>query len=342
MRTTTMMIATLLAGASAWGQSDVAGQNYLDSLDDDAKAKTSFEFDNIDERKDWSNLPGRMHTRNGLSYGEMSDEQKAAANDLLKSGLSERGYEKASGVMKLDSIWGEIRRSPKVFNSDYYWIAIFGMPDPVAPWGWQLDGHHLAINFVTAGGQTSMAPMFFGAEPEVVPSGPHKGFQIFDVERKKAFALINSLDPEQRKKTILSDTIPEAIFEGPTAGGTLKKREGIRASELTDSQRDLLWALINEYLDNANHHTAETQRAKIVADGVEELYFAWMGATEENENVYFRVHGPSVLIEYDNVFVGRADRDQYSNHIHTILREPSNDFGEDLLRKHYEENEHHR
>ncbi|MFP6584842.1 MAG: DUF3500 domain-containing protein, partial [Candidatus Hydrogenedentota bacterium] len=216
-------------------------------------------------------------------------------------------------------------------------------PDAEKPWGWQLDGHHLAVNFMSVNGQSSMTPMFFGAEPEVVLEGEHEGMRVFSEKREKAFSLMKSLDPEQRGKVVLAETIPAAMFEGPGAGGTLDTMEGITASELTDPQRQLLWILINEYLDNAPEDIATAQRAKIIADGEETLHFAWMGSVDEKSNVYFRVHGPSVLIEYDNVFVGRRpDRSQYSNHIHTILREPSNDFGDDLLRKHYEEHEHHR
>lgn len=188
-----------------------------------------------------------------------------------------------------------------------------------------------------------MTPMFFGAEPEAVLRGEHKGMRVFGAEREKAFAFMNTLSKKQLKKVVLSETIPEAIFEGPTVGGTLKEMEGIQALKLTDEQRKLLWVLIDEYLNNAPEAVAKLQRAKIVADGNANLYFAWMGAIDEGANVYFRVHGPSILIEYDNVFVGRRpNRSQYSNHIHTILREPSNDFGDDLLRKHYAESDHHR
>ena len=332
-----------LVSVVAWSQSEDAALEFLKTFDEETAKIATFQFDNEKERKDWSNLPARMHPRNGLSFGEMTEEQKSAALMLLKTGLSPQGFSKVTNVMKLDDILAEIRRDHTTFGSDKYWMAIFGKPDVVLPWGWQLDGHHLAVNFTAVNGESNITPMFFGAEPEMVSDGDYKGMRIFAEERTKAFTFMNSLDNEQRAKAILSETIPTGIFEGPGERGALKNMEGIRASELSDPQRELLWHLIDEYLNNAAVPTAQSQRKKILADGDESLHFAWMGPVDENANVYFRVHGPSLLIEYDNVFLGRVrNRNTYSNHIHTILREPSNDFGDDLLRKHYAESDHHR
>lgn len=347
-RTVIALAAAASILPSAWAQPEKAGNKFLESLDGKSAEKATFEFDNENERKDWSNLPARMHKRNGISFGEMSDAQKIAAYRLLESGLSSQGYSKVTGAMRLDDIWADVineRRAGQgsaMFGSDKYWMAVFGTPDPAKPWGWQIDGHHLAVNFTSVNGVPVLTPMFFGAEPDVVLTGPYAGWRIFAAERSKAFALIESLDDAQQSKAILADKVPGAIFEGPGAGGALDKMEGITASDLNDEQRTLLWSLIDEYLNNAPHEVAATQRTKIAADGNEQLHFAWMGPIDDKANIYFRVHGPSVLIEYDNVFAGRADRSAYSNHIHTILREPSNDFGEDLLRKHYAESEHHR
>ena len=329
--------------AVAWSQSEEAGRKFLDTLDDETRADATFQFDNEKERKDWSNQPARMHPRNGLSFEKMTKEQESAALTLLRSCLGPEGYSKVTSVMKLDDILAAIRRDPNTFGSGKYWMAVFGEPDSTLPWAWQLDGHHLAVNFTAVNGETSITPMFFGAEPEIVPEGEHKGMRIFAEERAKAFNFVNSLDSEQRAQAVLSETIPAGIFEGPGEQGALKNKEGIRASELNHSQRKLLWDLIDEYLNNAAAPIAQSHREKILTDGDDSLYFAWMGPLDENANVYFRVHGPSVLIEYDNVFLRRdRNRSAYSNHIHTILRDPSNDFGEDLLRNHYAESDHHR
>lgn len=341
--------------SAAWGQDAAsdraegmtnAAKEFLNALGADQRAQATFEFENEKERRDWSNLPSRMHPRGGISFGEMTDAQRAAAYRLLETGLSTQGYFKASGVMRLDEIWKELmneRRSGRgaIFGSDKYWVALFGEPGTDAVWGWQFDGHHLAINVTSAGGELSLAPMFFGAEPDIVPSGTYAGWRIFGAERHKGFALANALTPAQVRKAVLSEDIPPGIFEGPGDGGALSKMEGITAADLTQPQRALLWNLIDEYLDNAPHEVAEAHRERVRADGEDTLHFAWMGPIEEEANFYFRVHGPSILIEYDNTFVGPRTSG-YSNHLHTILREPSNDFGEDLLRRHYAESDHHK
>jgi hypothetical protein len=344
---TLLAIGFGLFGQNASAQSVEAGQDFLKSLGSEAADNATFDFDDEKERKDWSNLPARMHHRNGVGFGEMNDAQKIAAYRLLETGLSSQGYGKVAGVMRLDDVWAEVvdqrsaGRGSAMFGSDKYWMAVFGNPDAAKPWGWQLDGHHLGVNFTSVNGTHILTPMFFGAEPDVVLEGPSAGWRIFAAERAKAFALINSFNNEQEAAAVLSDKIPDAIFEGPGAEGALDKMEGIRASQLDDDQRALLWSLIDEYLNNAPQATAAAQRTKIVADGDDQLFFAWMGPIDEKDNIYFRIHGPSVVIEYDNVFAG-GRRDGYSNHIHTILREPSNDYGDDLLRKHYAESDHHR
>jgi Protein of unknown function (DUF3500) len=347
LRVSIMAMVGMLAGAGSWGQSPEAARGYLDSLDDDLAKTVTFKFDDDAERKDWSNLPARMHVRHGLSFGEMNDAQKTAAHRLLQAGLSSQGYAKTVGAMHMDDVLAETYNKNRpgagsaTFGSDKYWMAIFGKPDAAGDWGWQIDGHHLGVNYTSVDGKVSMTPMFFGAEPDIVLSGSFAGWRVFASERAKALALVTALNADQREKAVVSDSVPDAIFEGPKAGGTLKEMIGIPASELDDAQRQLLWDLISEYLDNAPRDVAETQRAKIVADGDAALHFAWMGPLDDSANIYFRVHGPSVLIEYDNVSAG-PKKPGYTNHIHTILREPGNDYGEDLLRKHYAESEHHR
>lgn len=341
-----VFITALLIG-EAHAQPEQAATDYLKALRGPLAEKVTFNFEDDKERRDWSNLPGRLYARNGVKFSAMNNTQQQAAHELIKASLSEQGYSKVAGVMKLDDVWADLVKGNvpidvfELFGSGKYYMALFGTPEKSKPWGWQLDGHHLAINVTSVGGTLNLTPMFFGAEPDTVPSGPKKGWQIFSAERSKALALAESLTKSQRKQAVLANKVPDEIFEGPGAGGALKKTEGIKASELDQSQRDLLWALIDEYLNNAPKATAAAQRAKIVDDGNEQLYFAWMGAIDKAQNIYYRIHGPSVLIEYDNVYApGRNE--SFSNHVHLILREPSNDFGEDLLRNHYENHDHER
>jgi len=322
-----------------------AARAFVSSLGSEESEKALYEFDNEKERKDWSNVPVSALPRNGLSMGELNDAQKIAAHRLIDSTLSTQGYAKAYGLMQLDDIWSVLMEETHpgtgvYFSSDKFLLAIFGKPGGDEPWGWQLDGHHLAINTTVVDGQVTLTPIFLGAEPDVVPRGPYAGLQILGAERRKGLAVIKSLTSEQQSKAVLSESIPEDLFEGTGQAKSLKKFEGIPAAEMSSDQRAKLWVLIDEYLDNCPQEVASARRAKIRADGAAALYFAWMGPIAEEANLYYRVHGPSIIIEYDNTSVGSL-RDGYSNHLHTILREPSNDYGEDLLRRHYEESEHH-
>jgi hypothetical protein len=323
-----------------------AAKAFVSLLGEEESKAALYAFDNEKERKDWSNVPVAAQPRNGLQMGAMNDAQKNAAHRLIDSTLSSQGYAKATGLMQLDDIWSVLMEethpgSGVYFDSGKFLFAIFGKPGGDEPWGWQLDGHHLAVNTTVVGDAVSLTPIFLGAEPDVVPRGPYAGLQILGAERRKGFAVVKSLSAEQRSHAVLSDSIPEDLFEGTGQANTLKKFEGITAAQMTSDQRALLWTLIDEYLDNCPKEVAVARRAQILADGDAALYFAWMGPIDEDANLYYRVHGPSIIIEYDNTSVGTL-RAGNSNHLHTILREPSNDFGADLLRRHYEESEHHR
>jgi hypothetical protein len=322
-----------------------AAKAFVASLGPEESKKALFDFDDEVERKHWSNVPVAAQPRNGLGIGDMNDAQKIAAHRLIDSALSSQGYAKVSGLIQLDDICRDLMEQSHpgagiYFGSDKFLLAVFGKPGGDAPWGWQLDGHHLAVNTTVVGDQVSSTPIFFGAEPDVVPRGPYAGLQILGAERQKALAVIRSLTADQRSKAVLSDSIPSDIFEGPGRAKSLKEYEGITAAKMSSDQRALLWVLIDEYLNNCTEEVASARRAKIQADGDAALYFAWMGPTTEDGNLYYRVHGPSIIIEYDNTSVGESP-EVYSNHLHTILREPSNDYGEDLLRRHYEESDHH-
>ena len=230
----------------------------------------------------------------------------------------------SAGVMRLedllrDQFAGTRPDVAALFSHEQYWVALFGRPGTEHPWGWQFDGHHLAINITAVGGDTSVSPMFFGAEPDIVFEGPYAGWQVFGAERANGVTLAASLTEAQRRKAVLAAETPRDILAGPGRADALTGFEGIPASELT----------------------AGAQRAKIERDGEAELFFAWMGPIDADSNVYYRVHGPSVLIEYDNTG-GRPTGPGNSNHVHLILRDPSDDFGEDLLARHYREAEHHR
>jgi hypothetical protein len=189
-------------------------------------------------------------------------------------------------------------------------------------------------DFTILNGEVIGTPALWGAQPDEIQSGTEAGWRVFIAERAKGFALIQALNPQQRGKAILSEKLPQGIFTGPRRDKALQTIDGLPASAMTKEQQTLLWSLIDEYVNNQAPAAAQAHRRKIERDGFAKVHFAWMGPVDTKRSIYFRVHGPSLLIEYDNTGAGREERD--SNHIHSVYRDPSNDYGEDLLKKHYQ------
>lgn len=325
----------LTALAAAW----------LQALTPELRGKATFAMDDA-ERKDWSNLPAGAYARKGVSLDEMDDRARKAANDLLRASLSSQGYHKAAAVMHREDILiqsapaANRERALRNFGTGKYYFNVFGEPVAGKPWGFQLDGHHLALNFTMVNGQLIGTPALWGAQPDEIEKGSEAGWRVFAAERAKGLALIEALSGAQRAKAILSDKLPASIFTGPQRDKALQKIEGLPAAQLNPAQQAMLWSLIDEYVNNQSAAGALAHRRKIEKDGFGKVHFAWMGARDNSRSFYYRVHGPSILIEYDNTGAGREERD--SNHIHSVYRDPSNDYGEDLLKKHYQAAAHGR
>ena len=291
-----------------------------------------------------------MFDRGGLRTGDMSDVQRQHLHDLLRASTSSQGYLKIAGIMWLDDILHDEAMSrgdpgegfrARLFESwqtDNYWISIFGLPATDEDWAWLITGHHLAVSFTVSGNEVAFTPMFLGAEPYTIETGTYAGWRILSHEVNRGFALLQSLNATQMVEAVLGADVPRDILTGPGRQSGLSQFEGIRASDLDDRQQDLLQLLIDEYVRNADHEAADKQMAKITSDGLEQLYFAWMGPTDDiNARYYYRIHGPSIIIEY--VRERGVGADAPANHIHTIVRDPGNDYGEDWLGLHYQE--HH-
>lgn len=325
-------------------------QVFLQALTAEQRAEAQRPFEHAG-RKKWTNLPGARFRDEGLTFEKMNEEQRILGHRLIQCGLSSQGYQKATSIMRLDdylvSQMADPSRLPPGFNfgHGYYWLGIFGDPGSGAPWGWQLDGHHLGLNFTVVDGAVEVTPAFIGAQPNEVPNGAYAGWRILGEEEDKALALMMSLTGLQRERAILSETVPDEIFTGPERGDALSKFEGLMASEMTEMQRDLLTRLIGEYVNNMEPDAAEPLLARIAADGPSQLHFAWMGGTAAGSAFYYRIHSPSVLIEFDHTLnLARMQddvREPDVNHIHTVLRQPGQDYGADLLRRHYEQSHSH-
>ncbi len=327
-----------------------AAEAFLASLSETQRGVAVYSMDDDTARTSWSNLPAMFVTRRGVRLGDLDDEQRRRFHGLLRASSSSQGYQKLAGIIRLDGILhdeateavaqGTRRLPPELIESwddENYWVVVFGSPTSDEQWGWQLSGHHLAANFTSLGDSLSFTPLFLGAEPNEVMAGPEAGWRALSHEAERGFELLQALSVDQRGHAVLGHEVPDDILTGPGRKGSLEEFNGLPASELSDAQRMLLFALIDEFVANVDQDVAAAQLARIQANGLGALHFAWMGPQDDvSGRYYYRVHSPSVLIEY---VVEEGVGGAAANHVHSIIRDPGNDYGEDWLGKHYEE--HH-
>jgi hypothetical protein len=320
-----------------------AATAFIQSLNEEQRAITMLPIAS-DERATWSNLPIIMVRPSGLLIKDMAPEQRQAAHALMRATMSSQGYLKFSGIMLLEDLLHQIESQALEANEnrrddpmakaflatrDYenYAVAIFGQPGD-SEWGWKIAGHHAAMNFTISKGRLGFTPTFLGSNPMEVESGRYAGLMVLAHEGQYGIDLMNSLDSTQQKNATIADDAAEDVFEGPGRRKSLKGFEGLSSKDLTDEQAHLLHRLVAAYLHNADHDAAHAQMAAIEEAGWDKLWFSWRGPVDPKGMFYYRVHGPRVLIEYNR---------QNANHDHMIVRDPTNDYGEDWLGKHYEE-----
>lgn len=324
-----------------------AAQAFLTTLSPEQRTIAAYPMDVDTARTSWSNLPAMFVRRRGVRLGELNNEQRRSLHALLRASSSSQGYQKLAGIIRLDGVLhdeaaaaverGERELPPELvesWDSDNYWIVVFGTPAGDSTWGWQLSGHHLAANFTVVDNRLSFTPLFLGAEPNEVLTGDEAGWRALSHEAERGLELVQALDAGQRSSAVLADTVPDDILVGPGRKGSLATYSGLTATEMTYAQLMLLWALIDEFVANVDHDVALAQIERIQRDGLGTLHFAWMGPVDGSGRYYYRVHGPSVLIEY---VVEEGVGGAAANHVHSIVRDPGNDYGEDWLGKHYEE-----
>ena len=319
-----------------------AADELLRALQPESRKELEFAFEDV-ERKKWSNVPNAVQPRRGFAFGKMSDSERVAAHRLLQAITSTQGYLKATGIMSLESILHEIQAPDlrEYFSPDYYFLSLFGHPSVDNRWAVRIDGHHLALHLTVVDGEVTSTPLFFGTEPATVQHGHLAGFRVLGAETMKGFALRNALTAGQAKLAVLAQELPPDIFTGPGHDSALTTFAGVAASRLQGIPRQLLESLIDEYLDNMHPAVARSHRRRIQEAGFDKLHFAWMGPSAFGQPVYYRVHGPTLLIEYDNsLAVGTETKINDPNHIHTIVRVPGSDFGEDWLRNHHRQTRH--
>jgi Protein of unknown function (DUF3500) len=322
---------------SATARAVAAAEAFLATLDQGQRLKANIAL-NETTRTVWSNLPTGIAMqvgateRNGLRLGEMTPVQEKAALALLAATLSPDGFQKAMAIVDADQVL-ETRSAPTRaatapirFGRAHYYVGILGKPSTTDPWMMQFGGHHLAINVTLVGQQNVLAPTHTGAQPATY-SVEGRTVRPLGGENDKAFALINALNADQQKQAILGYEVRNLVL-GPGTDGKMIAPEGVRASTFTAGQRTMLVDLVREWVDILGDEAAAAKMKEVQA-GLAETYFAWAGATTNGKGAYFRIQGPAVLIEYAPQGAGENNID----HIHTIYRDPTNDYASRATRR---------
>ncbi len=323
---------SLAAARLALPATDMVGaaRAFLDSLPPESLAKAKLAFDDA-ARTDWHYVP---RTRPGITFGEMTDAQRIAARNLIRTALSPRGMLKAESIMSLDGVLRDIEKAAGGTGGSRdplaYTLTIYGEPSDARPWGWKIEGHHLSLNFTLPGGTVVDAtPAFMGANPARVPSGPKAGLRVLAAEEDLGRELVRSLDEAQQKEAVVSQQVPADILTMPGRSLDGAPATGLPFSAMTPEQQALLKRLLDEYAFNLRHELAEAEVARIHEAGLNNVRFTWTGSVEPGRPHYYRISGPTFVIEYDNT-------QNDANHVHTVWHDRERDFGHDALKDHLE------
>jgi hypothetical protein len=304
---------------------------FVDSLEQGQKGKVQLAFDS-DERFNWFYIP---KDREGLPLKQMTAPQQQAALKLLQVGLSQKGFSKAETIRHLDTVLAEMEKDPVRRDIEKYYLTIFGEPSANGTWGMRWEGHHLSLHWTIVNGTAiATTPQFFGSNPAEVREGPKKGTRALHAEEDLGRALVTALTDAQRAVAVIAPSAPADILTTNARKAAILENTGLAYADMTTAQRGMLLALIDEYASAQPKALAAERVAKLRKAGLDGIKFAWMGGIEKGALHYYRVQGPTFLIEYDCVQNG-------GNHIHAVWRDFDGDFGLDLLEQHYKKSAHH-
>jgi hypothetical protein len=317
-----------------------SARRFIATLSDEQQARVMFPVDDLEWRR-WANV--HISTRQGVGFVEYDEEQAQAAFDLIASGLSARGFRTARDIMRLEGHLADLKNNNTEYGEQRYWLTIMGEPSATEPWGWQLDGHHLIINFFVLGDQVVMTPTFMGSEPPRADTGRYAGTSILDDELSAGLALINSLDDEQRLAAVLATDKTANNNRGELfRDNAVVPYQGLPLARLTSEQNRLALELVSLYVDQMRPGHAEVRMAEILRHW-HDTRFAWVGETTADAVFYYRIHSPVVLIEYDHQLPVALPGPSIPtrDHVHTVVRTPNgNDYGKDLLAQHLSNHPH--
>ena len=322
-----------------------AASAFLATLTSGQLSRTHFAIDDP-EWRNWSNVDIGIFARQGVSLEEMTGSQRDAAMELLRVSLSVKGLQLTRDIRKTEQALLDLNDNKIRYGEDKYYFTIMGVPSPEEPWGWQLDGHHLVINYFVLGDQVVMTPTFLGGEPVITESGKYKGNAILQAEQDQALAFMTSLNSSQRSRaTLSSEKIRNNNQSAANKDNLILDYQGLPGSELNASQKQQLLRVIGLYVGNMQDDHARIRMSE-VEQYLDQTYFAWVGTTSADAVFYYRIHSPVILIEFDHQNpVGTTQVNPPGvptrQHIHVVVRTPNgNDYGKDLLRQHLESHAH--
>ncbi|MEQ9365060.1 MAG: DUF3500 domain-containing protein [Leptospirales bacterium] len=313
-----------------------AAKKFVDSLDPDQREDAILPWES-ESRGEWHYIP---RWRSGLELKKMDADQKEHARALMQAALSEVGFDKVRGILLLEQIlretepWYSLIFFPR--NPENFVFCFFGSPHEDKPWGWRMEGHHLSLNFTVVPGRgISFTPAFYGASPAVVGSNhPRAGMRVLEREHSLGFQLVRSLNAEQLAIARIDEDSPGDILAGPGEENRFhNQRDGLAIGALNPEQRRIALELIQEYLFNIGEDFARKQMERARKAGIENIRFVWAGSLNPERPHYYRLHGPTMVIEYDNT-------QDNANHVHSVWHDPANHLGQDLLRDHYRAHHH--
>jgi Protein of unknown function (DUF3500) len=318
-----------------------SAQRFLQSLTAEQRTKTTFAVDDEEWLK-WNNV--HRYARQGVNFQEMTETQRTRAFDLMRSSLSAKGFERSRNVMKLNGHLADLLNRHDEYGEWLYHLTVMGAPSDTEPWGWQLDGHHLIVNYFVLGDQVVMTPTFMGSEPVTATEGRFAGATIMQDEQNKGLAFMRALSDEQRAAaTIQASKTANMPLLHAFRDNNVLNYAGLPGTRLSVGQRTMLLELIGEYVGNlADGHAAV--RMEEVRGHLDKTYFAWAGGSGDTDVFYYRIHSPVILIEFDHqspVALPGERGVPTRAHVHAVVRTPNgNDYGKDLLRQHYEKHKH--
>jgi hypothetical protein len=343
-------VMSVVVSYSSFSQSyakelQLVATDILDSMTDLQKKRVLFDM-NDSARVKWNNLPIGLRARVGVNIGAMTEGQRIQLHRLISVSLSSQGYLKTTGVFHMDNLLnmmydtlkarGEVNDRTYKFLMDLQWthknfyLAFFGDPRAGNHWGYKIEGHHISLNFTVLNGKVAVTPFFIGSDPAEYRILDYAGWRILGQEDDLGLKLVNSFTPEMRKRATWDTVVPGDIITAAESGKRLINNWGVKGTEMNAAQRELVARIIREYVFNFEWEKANEEYDKIMKAGLQNVYFGWIGPYTEDKSHYFMLNGPTFLIEMDN----------RGNHIHTIWREKGNEYGEDVLRKHYLETKH--